>query len=513
MTDSETSILRPEHPSARPLATLVSEFGLETIGSLDGVEITGITLSTGNLQPGDLYVGVKGAVRHGAEFADAAKEGGAVAILTDAEGAELARESGLPIVLVESPREALGEIAAWVYRTGESAPLLLTVTGTNGKTSVVYLLAGILKQLGLVVGLSTTAERQIGSVSVTSSLTTPEATEVHGLLARMRESEVRAVVLEVSAQALSRNRVDGLVFDVAGFLNLSHDHLDDYSTMEEYFEAKLPLFQPDRSRRAVVSLDTTWGQRVVDFSRVPVTTISSVSQEADWTVEVLDERADGTSFRVTGPEGRSVETVVPVIGKQMASNAALAIVMLVEAGFELEAIGHALDQDGGIVAYLPGRIERVSGESGPSVYVDYGHTPDAFRTTLAAVRRVTPGRVLMIFGADGDRDPFKREEMGRIASEGSDILVVSDYNPRFENPDSIRETLLIGAASAENPAEIHEIASQPQAIRAALSMVGDGDAVLWAGPGHEDYIDVRGEKVPFSARDEARKALREAGWA
>jgi UDP-N-acetylmuramoyl-L-alanyl-D-glutamate--2,6-diaminopimelate ligase len=119
----------------------------------------------------------------------------------------------------------------------------------------------------------------------------------------------------------------------------------------------------------------------------------------------------------------------------------------------------------------------------------------------------------MIFGADGDRDPFKREEMGRIASEGSDILVVSDYNPRFENPDSIREILLKGAASAENPAEIHEIASQPQAIRAALSMVGDGDAVLWAGPGHEDYIDVRGEKVPFSARDEARNALREAGWA
>jgi len=190
----------------------------------------------------------------------------------------------------------------------------------------------------------------------------------------------------------------------------------------------------------------------------------------------------------------------------------MAIVMLVEAGFELEAIGHVLDHDGGIDAFIPGRIERVSGATGPSVYVDYGHSPDAFLTTMDAVRRVTDGRLIMVFGADGDRDPSKRIEMGRIASEGSDVLIVTDYNPRFEDASAIRATLLAGAASAGNPAEIHEVPSQAQAIRVAVSFSRKGDSVLWAGPGHEDYIDVAGVKQPFSARDEARTALREAGW-
>lgn len=514
MTDGEASILRPEYPSARPLSMLVNEFDLDTRGSLDGVEVTGITLSTDNLQPGDLYVGVQGASRHGALFAARAKEGGAVALLTDAAGAKLAADSGLPMVVIESPREALGAISAWVYRTAEASPLLFGITGTNGKTSVSYLLHGILKQLGLVAGLSTTAERAIGDLTVTSSLTTPEATEIHGLLARMRENEVRAVTLEVSAQALSRHRVDGLVFDVVSFINLSHDHLDDYVDMETYFQAKLPLFEPDRARRGVVSLDTAWGERVVEASHIPVTTIASVPDtQAEWFVEIIEERAEYTEFTLTGPENRSLTSRVPVIGRHMAANAGLAIVMLVEAGFELEAIGHVLESDGGIIAYLPGRIERVSGESGPAVYVDYGHSPDAFLTTMAAIRKFTRGRLIMVFGADGDRDPSKRIEMGRIGSEESDVLVITDYNPRFEDAAAIRATLLEGAATAHSPAEVVEVASQAQAIRHAIALADESDSILWAGPGHEDHIEVQGQKLPFSAREEARRALREAGWA
>jgi UDP-N-acetylmuramoyl-L-alanyl-D-glutamate--2,6-diaminopimelate ligase len=447
-------------------------------------------------------------------YSEQAKQGGAVAVLTDAAGADFAAASGLPVVIVDSPREALGALSAWVYRTDESAPLLFGITGTNGKTSVSYLLHGILKQLGLVAGLSTTAERQVGDLTVTSSLTTPEATEIHGLLARMRESDVRAVTLEVSAQALTRNRVDGLVFDVVAFLNLSHDHLDDYGDMDEYFGAKLSLFDPDRAKRGVVSLDTEWGRRVVEATRIPVTTLSSAGDpDAAWLVTILEQTADHTRFELIGHEGRSLVTTVPVIGRHMAANAALAIVMLVEAGFELEAISHVLDKDGGIRAYLPGRIERVSGDSGPAVYVDYGHSPDAFVTTIDAVRQFTEGQLIMIFGADGDRDSSKRVEMGRIGSEGSDVLVVTDYNPRFEDPASIRAALLAGAASAEHPAQVHEIASQSQAIRAAIALARPGDSVLWAGPGHEDHVDIQGEKIPYSARDDARTALREAGWA
>ena len=513
MTARIPPVLRPEHPSARSLAELVSDFGLDYRGSLDHVEIRGVTLSTNDLHPGDLYVGMPGAHSHGASYAERAKEGGAVAVLTDAAGAELAAATGLPVLIVESPREALGEISAWVYRTNEEPPLLFGTTGTNGKTSASYLLEGILRQLGLVTGLSSTAERHIGDLTVVSRLTTPEASEMHSLLARMRESEVRAVVIEVSAQALSRNRVDGLLFDVVAFTNLSHDHLDDYADMEEYFYAKLPLFQPDRGKRGVVSLDSPYGQRVVDESRIPLTTISSTpGVVGEWNVEITAEEAAYTAFTLTGPEGRSLSSRVPIIGRHMAANGALAIVMLVEAGFELEAIGQALESHGGIDAYLPGRTERVSGDTGPSLFVDFGHSPDAFLNTLAAVRTFTPGKVIMVFGADGDRDATKRHEMARVASEGSDILVITDHHPRFENAASIRATLVEGAALAEHPAELHEVSPPEKAIRVAVSLAREGDSILWAGPGHQDYRDIEGVRTPYSAREEARSALREAGW-
>jgi UDP-N-acetylmuramoyl-L-alanyl-D-glutamate--2,6-diaminopimelate ligase len=507
-------VLRPEHPSARSLAELVSEFELEYRGSLDHVEITGVTLSTGDLHPGDLYVGMPGAHSHGASYAAKAKEGGAVAVLTDEAGAEFAAEAGLPIVIVESPRAALGEISAWVYRTREHPPLMFGTTGTNGKTSTSYLLEGVLRQLGLVTGLSSTAERHIGDLTVVSRLTTPEASEMHALLARMRESAVRAVVIEVSAQALSRHRVDGLLFDVVAFTNLSHDHLDDYADMEEYFQAKLPLFQPDRGKRGVVSLDSPYGQRVVDESRIPLTTISSTpGVVGDWNVEITAEEAAYTAFTLTAPDGRTLSSRVPIIGRHMAANGALAIVMLVEAGFELEAIAQALEQSGGIDAYLPGRTERVSGDVGPAVFVDFGHSPDAFLNTLAAVRTFTTGKVVMVFGADGDRDATKRHEMARVASEGSDILVITDHHPRFENAASIRATLVEGAHLAAHPAELHEVSPPEQAIRVAVGLAGEGDSILWAGPGHQDYRDIEGVRTPYSARDEARAALREAGWA
>ncbi|WP_434770605.1 Mur ligase family protein [Curtobacterium flaccumfaciens] len=530
-------VLRPEHPTPRAVSELANAFGLRVVGSVDSIETTGVTLSATEVQPGDLFVGVHGANRHGAQFATEAAERGAVAVLTDQDGVALVAPSGLPVLVVDDPRAALGDVAAWVYRThpdeATDLPQLFAVTGTNGKTSTSYILEGILKQLGLVTGLSSTAERHIGSLSVTSRLTTPEASEMHALLARMRESEVRAVAVEVSAQALSRHRVDGIVFDVAAFTNLSHDHLDDYADMEEYYQAKLPLFQPEHARRGVVSLDTDWGHRVVQDSRIPVTTITvHPDVEAEWHVDIVEAHAAYTEFRLTGPEGRELTTRVPLIGWHMAANAALAIVMLVEGGFELGAIAHALEsghrrypdeddaseRDGephrvsAIECYLPGRTERVSGEHGPSVYVDFGHSADAFENTLAAVRQFTSGKVLMLFGADGDRDTTKRGDMARVAAAGSDILVVTDHHPRFEDAASIRKTLVDAARAAYPDHEIHEVSPPEAAIRTAVSLVGEGDSILWAGPGHQDYRDIQGVRTPYSARDEARAALREAGW-
>ena len=514
-------VLRPANPPRRELSELASRFAEEVHGDTDGVTLTGITLATADLRTGEAFVAIRGVNRHGAEFAETAAEKGAVAIITDAAGAELSASAGLPVLVVSDPRGILGDLSSWVYGTGagDPLPLLFGTTGTNGKTSVSHLLEGILDQLGVVTGLSSTAERHIAGEVIVSRLTTPEASEMHALLALMRERDVEAVAVEVSAQALSRHRVDGIRFDVAGFTNLSHDHLDDYADMEEYFEAKLPLFRPDRAVRGVVCVDSPSGATVVERAEIPVVTVGtpaiaadpSSSARADWVVSVDDERASGTTFTMTGPAG-TLTTTVPVIGPHMAANAALAIVMLLEAGYAWDRIIAALDRDGGIRAHLPGRTQLVSGERGPAVFVDFGHSPDAFEKTLAAVRRVTPGTVLMLFGADGDRDASKRYDMARTAVEGSDILVVTDHHPRFEDPDSIRATLVAGARAARPDAEIHEYSPPERAIEAAVAMVGDGDAILWAGPGHQDYRDIRGVRTPYSARELARRALKAAGW-
>ncbi|MFF1573029.1 Mur ligase family protein [Leifsonia sp. NPDC058292] len=513
MTGPAPSSLRPEHPVARPLAQLVAEFGLASRGDLDAVELTGVALATTAIEPGDLYVGVPGRNAHGASFAAKAAENGAVAILTDEEGADLAVDSGLPIVVTQDARAALGAVAAWIYRTDENSATLFGVTGTNGKTSVVYLLNAILGQLGVVSGLSSTAERRIGDTAITSKLTTPEASELHALLARMREEAVRAVAIEVSAQALSRHRVDGIVFDVVGFTNLSHDHLDDYAAMDDYFAAKLELFQPDRARRGVVTVDSDWGRSLVEQSRIPIATLStSASADAEWVMTVTEETVDHTAFVLEGPDGRNLATRVPLLGAYMAANAALAIVMLVESGYDLDAIGAALERDGGIDAFIPGRAERISGDEGPVVFIDYGHSPDAFLSTLGALRKVSDGKIVMVFGADGDRDTTKRTDMGAIAARGSDAVVITDFHPRWEDPAAIRATLLDGARGAVPDIELYEIADPRAAFRKALSLAGEGDIVLYAGPGHEDYQEVAGERIPYSAREDAKLALREAGW-
>jgi UDP-N-acetylmuramoyl-L-alanyl-D-glutamate--2,6-diaminopimelate ligase len=512
-------VLRPEHPPVRSLIDLAARVGGEVRGDAEGVTLTGITLATADLRPGEAFVAIRGVNRHGAEFAAAAAAAGAVAVITDAAGAESAAGAGVPIVVVDDPRARLGELSAWVYGTGadDDLPLLLGTTGTNGKTSVSHILEGILDQLGVITGLSSTAERHIAGEVIVSRLTTPEASEFHALLALMRERGVEAVAVEVSAQALSRHRVDGLMFDVAAFTNLSHDHLDDYADMQEYFEAKLPLFRPDRSRRAVICLDSAAGADVAARCEVPYETIITPAiavtpdADADWRVEIVDERQDGTMFTLTARDGRTLTTVVPTIGRHMAANAGLAIVMALHAGYAWERLVTALD-GGRIDAYLPGRTQLVSGSEGPAIYVDFGHSPDAFEKTLAAVRRVTPGKVVMLFGADGDRDPSKRYDMARTAVQGSDILVVTDHHPRFENPDSIRATLVAGARKARPDAEIHEFSPPERAIRETVKLIGDGDAVLWAGPGHQDYRDIRGRRAPYSARELARRALRDAGW-
>jgi len=512
MKEQIPPILRPSSVTPISLDKLREQFDLIAVkGELD-LEVTGVSMNTADLRNGDLFVAMPGKKTHGAKFAKKAVELGAVAVVTDADGVEQLGDIEIPILQLENPRARLGEIAAFIYGNNKNdMPKLFGTTGTNGKTSTSYILEAMLRQLGEVTGLTSTAERHIAGEVIVSRLTTPESTEMQALIARMRESKVASVAIEVSAQALSQLRVDGLEFDVVGFTNLSHDHLDDYADMREYLEAKAELFTPKRAHRGVVCLDSEYGAEFLKLAKIPTVTVSALpGVEADYRVNILHELPGRTTFEVLLPTGEKIESSIPIIGAHMASNAGLAVVMLLQAGFTIERVREAIEA--GVDCYLPGRAELISPAGAPAVYVDFGHSPDAFLNTLNAVRKVTKGKVLMLFGADGDRDASKRPAMASVAALNSDILIITDHHPRFEDPQSIRTALMEAANAAKPGGEIYEVSPPEDAIVKAVSLVQPGDSILWAGPGHQDYRDIRGVRTPYSARELARQALREAGW-
>lgn len=516
MSTADALSIRPKHPAPASLATLVDRFGLRAaVPDQHALEVSGVSLDSRDVRVGDLYIGMPGAKRHGADFAAQARDLGAVAMLTDAAGADRAAGSGLPILVSDAhPRTLLGAISAAVYGTEQLDAKLFGVTGTNGKTSVVYFIAELLRAAGLTPGLSSTAERRVGDEVIPANLTSPEASELHGLLARMREEHVEGVAIEVSAQAVVRHRLDGVSFDVVAFNNFSQDHLDEFGDLEAYFQAKLQLFTPERAERGVVVVDGSHGRRMAREAGIPVTRLATeYGQDAEWHLAVTRESLDGVSFVLQGPEGAHFRGSVPVFGRFMAENAALALIMLHEAGVPVALVDAGLER-GRIPVFIPGRLEEITayaGEpSGPRFFVDYGHTPGAFEAMLDALAEVAPGRVIFLFGADGDRDTTKREEMGRIAGAGSDTVIVCDYHPRSEPPEAIRAQLIAGARAAGR-ADVVEEADPRAAVRRAISMAGADDVILYAGPGHEDHQEVAGQFIPYSARDEVRGALREAG--
>ena len=386
--------IRPSRPIGETLENLVLRFGLSSDASKAELHTraTGTTLDSRDVRPGDLYLALAGARRHGAEFAAQVEEKGAAAILTDQAGAELTRAAGVQVpVLVApgDPRAIAGVVSAAVYATANLDAKVFGITGTNGKTSIVYLLAELMRAAGLKTGLSSTAERRVGDTVITSSLTSPEAPELHGLLARMIEQQVEGIALEVSAHATARHRIDGVNFDVVAFNNFSRDHLDDFGDMETYFAAKLALFAPEHAKQAVVVVDGPFGQRIARESKVPVTTLATeYGVNADWHLAITHQNLDGVSFALQGPGGAHFRGSVPVFGRFMAENAALALIMLHQAGISLDRVAAGLNA-GRIPVYIPGRLEAMNPtaplDRSARFYVDYGHTPGSFEATLAAL--------------------------------------------------------------------------------------------------------------------------------
>ena len=480
-------MLRPSSPTPRRLAEVLAEVdGLSVRGSLEGVLVTGCTHDSRAVEAGDLYAALPGAHVHGAAFATQAVEAGAVAVLTDAEGAEQV-PSGVPVLVADAPRHVLGDVASWVHGHPSRALTVLGVTGTNGKTTTAFLLEAGLRAAGHRTGLLGTVVTRIGDEAVPSVRTTPEATDLHALFAAMVEQGVTAVAMEVSSHALSFGRVDGVRFDVAAFTNLSQDHLDFHADMEDYFAAKASLFTPRRCARGVVNADDPYGRRLLDDPRVPLV---SVGAEADWPVHDVVLRPDGSSFGV-GPAAAAVR----LPGEFNVSNAAVAAVTLVEAGVDLDA---AVSGVAGLTG-VPGRMERVDAGQAFTALVDYAHTPDAVATLLASVREVTAGRVIVVLGCGGDRDRGKRPLMGRAAVTGADVAILTSDNPRSEDPLAI-------LADMAQPDALQEV-DRRKAIALAVSMARPGDTVVVAGKGHESGQDVGGVVTPFDDRKVLREVL------
>lgn len=506
--------------------------------------VTGVSLDSRSVHPGDLYAALPGLTTHGAAFVAQALSTGAVAVLTDPEGAARIREQGHGTTLLvhPEPRAVLGGVSALIYGTGEVDLRLIGITGTNGKTTTAYLTTSALTALGHSTGLIGTVETRIGDERVRSVRTTPEATDLHALLAVMEERGIDTCVMEVSSHALSQHRVDGVVYDLALFTNLSQDHLDFHDGMEDYFAAKAVLFTPQRARRGLVCIDDTWGIRLAGQSAVPVETLTTrPGGHADWVVTVDPTEPSAFTLRGAGARGGvdlALRSALP--GDFNITNTAMAAAALVILGEEPSAVARAVLTD----PHVPGRMQvitaaeaerdgRISGdgqtpgvgttESDPRAVVDYAHTPEAIRAALAALRPTTPGALVVVTGAGGDRDRDKREDMGRAAAELADIVVITDDNPRSEDPAAIRAAVRAGAETVASSrgtradgaaVEIVEVGDRHDAIRAAVAAAradqartGRAATVAVVGKGHESGQEVAGQVLPFDDSVEVAEAL------
>ncbi|MBB6568569.1 UDP-N-acetylmuramoyl-L-alanyl-D-glutamate--2,6-diaminopimelate ligase [Kribbella sandramycini] len=490
--------IRPRH--VVPVALSDLAFLVGAAAPERPTEVTGVTLDSRSVLPGDLYAALPGQITHGAAFVAKAQEAGAAAVLTDPAGAERARATGLPVLVVEKPRDVLGAVASRVYGDPTTELRLLGLTGTNGKTTTSFLLDAVLRRLG-PAALIGTIQTRVGDEVVKSVRTTPEATDLQALFAVMREHDVQWCSMEVSSHALAMGRVDGARFAVAGFLNLTQDHLDFHKTFEEYFAAKASLFTPERCDLAVVTIDDDYGRRLAAQVVVPLVTVS-VSGPADWTVVNRHASEHGTTvLDIQGPdETLTVEIALP--GDFNVSNALLATVMLRQAGVPAEAIAAGLRD-----ATVPGRMEAFTRDDGLTAIVDYAHTPDAVELALKAARTATKGRLFAVVGCGGDRDPGKRPAMGAAAARTADVVIVTDDNPRSEEPATIRAAAIEGARQAVPGVDLHEIGDRRQAIAAAIGLAGPGDTIVVLGKGHETGQDVGGVIHPFDDRETVRELL------
>ena len=483
----------------------LSELGLTAPNSGD-VRITGLSVDSRAVKEGHLFFALPGTTVHGAEFIQYAIRMRAAAVLTDREGASVAAdvlaESGIPLVIAEDPREALAFSAALWF---EAQPeVMVAVTGTNGKTSVASFTRQIWAEMGAeAVNIGTTGVE--GAFTAPLQHTTPEPISLHNALARIADAGVTHAAMEASSHGLAQKRLDGVRLLAAAFTNLSQDHLDYHATFEEYFEAKAGLFARvlPEDATAVINIDDPWAGRMAEVIEDRGQDLLTVGRGSEAVLRILGQRFDATGQECRFEWAGKVQQVrLGLIGGFQAENALVAAGLCIATGADPEETFdslHALETVRGRMQFAARR------ENGATVFVDYAHTSEALVTALKAIRPHVLGRLIVVFGAGGDRDVTKRPLMGRAAADHADIAIVTDDNPRNEDPAFIRMAVLEGAR--QGSADVSEVADRAEAILRAVDALGAGDTLLIAGKGHETGQIVGDAILPFDDVEQASIAV------
>ncbi|WP_433558817.1 UDP-N-acetylmuramoyl-L-alanyl-D-glutamate--2,6-diaminopimelate ligase [Pseudonocardia xinjiangensis] len=501
-----TAAASPRPRSVRPVDLRVIAAAVDATTSVPAgraaapAAVTGVTLRAAQVHPGDLFAALPGSRAHGADFVGDAVTAGAVAVLTDPDGAARSTACRLPVLVHPRPRDVLGAVAALVYGDPTARLSVLGVTGTSGKTTVAHLLEAGLAAGGRTTGLIGTVGTHIDGRRLPSAFTTPEAPDLQALFGVMAEAGVTDVAMEVSSHALALGRVSGTRFAVAAFTNLSQDHLDFHADMDDYFEAKAALFD-GRARHGVVCVDDEWGERMA--ARAPAAVTVSTRGPAQWRAVDATTGPDGTqSFTALTPDGQSVPVRLLLPGAFNVANALVALACLDAVGVPAAVAAERFAQ-----LTVPGRMQRVEAGQPYLAVVDYAHKPAAVAALLDTLRAQVPGRLIVVLGCGGDRDRGKRPLMGAAATTRAEVLVVTDDNPRTEDPAEIRAAMMAGAQAEPGHGDLMEIGDRRAAIAAAVAYARPGDAVVVAGKGHETGQEIDGVKYPFDDAAELAAAI------
>ena len=457
--------------------------------------VAGVTADSRAVKPGFVFFAVPGTKSDGLAFAAGAVASGAVAVV--AERAPVQPLDGACLVIVPNVRRALSQAAAAFHP--QQPATIVAVTGTSGKTSV----AAFVRQIWATLGHRAAALGTTGVIrpdgSTYGSLTTPDPVTLHRVLDELAQDKISHLAMEASSHGLDQFRLDGVRLAAGGFTNLSRDHLDYHPDMESYFGAKMRLFREllPQGAAAVVDVDSDFGLRAADVARASGLRVIATGEAGDG-IHLTSVEAQPSATRITVEHvGKRYDVLLPLSGRFMVANALVAAGLCIGSGSEAAHVFRALENLQG----APGRLERIGERNGAPVFVDYAHKPDALEKVLAALRPLATNRLIVVFGCGGDRDPGKRPIMGEIAARAADVVIVTDDNPRSEDPAKIRAAILAAAPGAR------EIGDRAQAIREAVAMLDAGDVLVVAGKGHETGQIVGDRVLPFSDHDAVRAAL------